>query len=130
LNAVGDTTFGASALGIARNVTITGQNVGITLSRSGPEMRLFYVGSSVVLTLDQLTLTNGLIRGAAGANGGGGGAGLGGAIFNTGVVHITGCTFTGNQAIGGAGSQGFKANVGEANSGGGGGGVNTMGQNP
>jgi hypothetical protein len=77
---------------------------------SGNFFRLFDVAAGGNLTLQNLTLSNGVAQGFAGgnayiANGGGGGAsaGLGGAIFNQGSLTIQSSTLTGNTAQGGTG---------------------------
>jgi hypothetical protein len=77
-------------------------------------MRLFYMAPTGSLTLRRLTLQGGVARGATGGGehtfsfigGGGGGAGLGGAIFNRGVLSVEASTLIGNQAIGGDGGSG------------------------
>lgn len=97
-------------------------------------------GSLVATTATQwairnLTIRNGNARGGNGGDGGGGaGAGLGGAIFvNAGVLSLSGVSFSGNRAIGGAGGGfasyttagaggGLGGHGGAATSGGGGGG--------
>lgn len=97
-------------------------------------------GSLVATTTTQwairnLTIRNGNARGGNGGDGGGGaGAGLGGAIFvNAGVLSLSGVSFSGNRAIGGAGGGfasyttagaggGLGGHGGAATSGGGGGG--------
>jgi hypothetical protein len=123
LNFVGDSTFGPSALPISSVITIAG--TGQTITRSGATaMRLFYVTGTGNLTLDHVTLSNGLAQGGAGGAGvvgfavvgGGGAAGLGGAVFNQGVLKITNSSLDANEALGGAGGGG------SASGGGGGGG--------
>ena len=97
LSTVGDTTWGPTALAIAEDIEITGDAaLGITIARDtgGTEMRLFYVEEDAALTLINVTLRDGLIRGndgGAGAQRGGGGGGsaaAGGAIFNEGTLDI------------------------------------------
>src|SRR5262249_2074656 len=69
--------------------------------------RLFGVMAGTSLTLENLTLTGGNATGGDGGDavdgglGGGAGAGLGGAIFNSGDLHLVSCTLTGNTARGG-----------------------------
>src|SRR5581483_5863 len=90
---------GPSALVVTTPVTI--QGTGETIARqSADAFRLFQVPATGALTLQNLTLTGGLARGAAG-NGAGGAAGLGGAVENQGTLTITDCTLTGNAAFGG-----------------------------
>jgi CSLREA domain-containing protein len=79
-----------------------------------------------VVTVENCTFRNNRVRGGAGGRGGFGisaagmvasrringgiggigGDGLGGAIYNTGTLHLINCTFSGNRAIGGAGGDG------------------------
>ncbi len=113
LTIAGDFTFGPSALVVPAATTLTIQgptgNNGITISRSTVNMRLFTVKSTGNLTLNNITLQDGVATGGTGgsttgnAGGGGGGAGLGGAIFNAGSLTIQGCTLVGNTATGGDG---------------------------
>ncbi len=130
LSQVGDYSFGPSALNITSNITIqgpTGSN-GINIARdaeaSPDRLRLFIVQSGAELTLESLTLTNGLAKGGDGSSGiglggGGGAAGFGGAIVNQGTLNILHSTLAGNVAQGGAG--GSVDFTGYAGSGGGGG---------
>ncbi len=127
LTTVGDNTVGPSALVVRTPVTIMGTAAGQTITRgsSAPDMRLFVVqldqnGGPVLpgnLTLQDLTVSNGLAQGGSGGSstvgaGGGAGAGVGGAVFNEGSCFFTAndCTFTGNQAIGGSGGSGNSQN--------------------
>lgn len=99
------------------DVTIVGN--GAILERSiaagTPAFRLFGIATGGTLRLNDLTLRNGLIRGAHGANGspahngGGGGDGNGGAITNDGTLIVRGSTFVANAAVGGAGGDGGNA---------------------
>ena len=103
LFSVGDSTAGPSDFGISTNITIEGPtgNNGLTLANSsGVSQRLFYVGTTGSLTLENLTLTGGLAQGG-GAFLGGGAAGLGGAIFNQGTLSLVQSTLSGNTAQGG-----------------------------
>src|SRR5262249_16717270 len=102
LSTVGDGTAGPSDFGITSNITIIGPtgNNGLTLLNSGAH-RLFYIGTTGSLTLENLTLTGGLARGGSSTYGGGG-AGLGGAIFNQGSLTLLQSTLSGNTALGGA----------------------------
>src|SRR5262249_40981922 len=106
LTLVGDHTFGPSALPVSSLITISGTGETITRGVETP-FRLFYVTSTGNLTLDQVTLSNGLARGGTGALGGGGAAGLGGAIFNRGVLKVANSTLTANQAVGGESTSAF-----------------------
>lgn len=133
LNTVGDTTLGPAAFGVTSNVTILGDaNQGITIERNNtaPWMRIFYVGTGGTLTLKYLTLQGGMVLGSQGGaamNGGSGGAsaGMGGAIFNQGILYLDSVTLRDNQAVGGTG--GAWIIEAEAYNGGGGGGVNSSG---
>ncbi|MCE9560483.1 MAG: hypothetical protein K8U57_00370 [Planctomycetes bacterium] len=156
LGTVGDRTFGPSAFLVSKPMKIDGNNgaAGITIDRTvaAPTMRLFAVSAAGNLTLDSLTLSNGLAQGGTGGDGlnePGGGAGLGGAIFNAGSLSLVNSTLSGNQAVGGAvggrnatsggsgGGGGLGGNGGDANplvgggnnSGGGGGGTQGNGGN-
>ncbi len=112
---VGDGTAGPSDFGIYSNVTIDGPagGNGLTLANSGSQ-RLFYVGTTGSLTLENLTLTGGDAHGG-GSYTGGGAAGMGGAIFNQGSLSLLQVTLSGNTAQGGS--------TGISNDGGGGGGL-------
>ncbi len=104
LSTIGDTSIGPSAFLITNNqVTIQGTRQTITLASGTPAMRLFAVTPTGNLTLEDLTLSNGIAQGGAGGAGeGGGAAGLGGAIYNQGTLTILDSALTGNQAIGGS----------------------------
>ncbi|WP_428305020.1 choice-of-anchor Q domain-containing protein [Lacipirellula sp.] len=110
----GSTMAGASAFFISGSTSLvidgfTGLSQGITIARnSASAFRLFDVSAGSSLTLQSLTLSNGLAQGFAGGvayygGAGGGSAGLGGAIFNQGSLTILSSTITGNTAQGGAG---------------------------
>src|SRR5262249_36580197 len=102
LSIIGDTSAGPSALLVSSAIIITGPTgaSGITIARDTtagtPAMRLFDVSSSGNLTLQNLTLSNGLAQGGNGGgygvarsdSGGGGAAGLGGAIYNAGTLQL------------------------------------------
>ncbi|MDB5357082.1 MAG: hypothetical protein JWN24_3535 [Phycisphaerales bacterium] len=111
---LGTTEFGPSAFIISTNITIIGPsgNNGITIQRdpaATSAYRLFHVQTGASLTLDNLTLSNGL---AKGGNGGGGAAGLGGGVFNQGTLILNGDTLTGNTAIGGNGDGNYDSGGG------------------
>jgi hypothetical protein len=104
LSVVDDTTFGSSALVVSSPITIAGNANGITIARhtEAVETRLFRVTAAGDLTLQSLSLTGGIARGAhASLLDQGGGAGMGGAIYNEGVLQIVSSLLYGNQAIGG-----------------------------
>ena len=73
LATAGDNTFGPSAILVTNQITIAGLtgNNGIVIARSNgaPAMRLFYVAPGGVLSLKNLTLTNGLAQGGIGGSG-------------------------------------------------------------
>ena len=101
-------TFGASAFYIwsdlgAENLTI--QGTGETINAGGL-FRIFQTGTNASLTLSDLTLQNGKAQGGDGAPAAGGAAGMGGAIFNQGILNATNVTFSNNVAQGGAGQAG------------------------
>jgi len=90
---------------ITSDITIAGN--GATITRGGGTFRLFYVTNTGGLTLQNLTLSDGLAQGGDGGDGancgGGAAAGIGGAILNRGALDINAVTFTGNSAQGGDG---------------------------
>jgi hypothetical protein len=109
LNKVDDYWFGQDGLPpISAPVTIAGN--GAMISRdAGPgarAFRFFYVSGGLSgipagsLTLQDLTLSDGLAKGGNSA-GGGGGAGMGGAIFVQGTLTLERVTLDGNVAQGG-----------------------------
>lgn len=112
LGAVGNTSYGPSALGVSNDVTILGPDGanGIILARdtgAAPgRLRLFCVESVGKLTLKNLTLFNGFAQGGNGFHNGGGGLGAGGAVVNAGTLTLVNCLFTGNLAQGGNGGMG------------------------
>lgn len=128
------TDMGHTALVIMDTVTIIGDAThGMTID-AGNARRLFGVGPTGNLTLQNLTLTGGLAQGGMGGvnvwsgAAGGGGAGLGGSIYvYKGWLHVTNCTFTGNTAQGGGGGT---INAGGQTGGSGGGTVSFNGGSP
>ncbi|HNT77417.1 MAG TPA: hypothetical protein PKH77_20580, partial [Anaerolineae bacterium] len=102
---------------------MTIQGNGATIQRDSGTFRLFYVAVGGDLTLEALTLSNGRAQGfnggdGAGGGGGGGSAGMGGAIFNRGMLTIKQSTLSGHTAMGGG-----ITITGTAPGGGGGGGL-------
>ncbi len=94
--------IGPTALIVLDDVTI--QGTGETITRTAADaFRLFQVAPRVGLTLNNLTLSNGLAQGGSGGQGGAGAAGLGGAVYNQGILSINNSTLVGNQAVGGIG---------------------------
>ena len=126
---LGATISGSSQWVVNANVNIVGG--GYTINMNNADRAFFIAGGTV--GINNLSITNG---NAAGGSGGGGGAGLGGAIFvgsgsyyggvnpvsgsatiaaqglNTPVVSLRSVTFSGNQAVGGAGSAGSGGGMG------------------
>ncbi len=124
------------------NLTIT-QGLALGNSGTGGDGQGGAIYNSGTLTLVNDTISNSVAQGGAGANGaagapgaavsllgtppksgegpngrpggagGSGGDGEGGAIYNTGVLTITHCTLSGNEAIGGNGGNG--GNGGDGN---------------
>ncbi|MCA9575304.1 MAG: hypothetical protein KC668_07700 [Myxococcales bacterium] len=108
--------YGRNALPIVTSeVVIEGRGARIERS-SGEYCRFFFVSGAFAeaqaptvgqaaprghLTLRELTLANGWVRGGAGEDGGGGGAGLGGAIYNEGTLVLDSVLLVGNRAEGG-----------------------------
>lgn len=103
---------------IYSDITIDGGSNGITIERAGSagKFRFFYVAGRLhpvpvgpkttppspgTLTLQRLTLRNGLAKGGNAGAGGGGGAGMGGAVYNQGIVRIEQSALLGNNAVGG-----------------------------
>lgn|GEM_PF-7006845 len=105
LSTVGDSTRGPSALIVPANtsVTINGNGAIIERNSSVSNLRLFFIPSTASLTLNQLTLKNGSVKGGNGGTSAGGGMGASGAIFNEGSLIIQRVTFSGNSATGGDG---------------------------
>lgn len=127
LSTVGDNTFGPSALVVNTTITLEGTPGGVTIARgaAAPAFRLFAVATSGHLIVKGLTLQGGLARGGDGgdsSNGGAGGgaAGLGGGIFNRGILTLLNSTLQDHQAIGGNGGTGG-VNTGHLNGAGAGG---------
>jgi chitodextrinase len=88
---------------ITRNVTIQGSGATITRSTAAgtPVFRIFDVSSAGSLTLNSVTISNGLANN--GQQGGGG-------IFNSGTLTVTGSTFSGNVAPTATGTSGGAIN--------------------
>jgi hypothetical protein len=122
------TDMGHTALIVLESVTIQGLlpssgQKGLTIDAAS-QRRIFGVTPGVTLTLNDITLANGLAQGGVGApawfgGGGGGGAGLGGAIYAyQATVNLSNVTITGSQALGGSGGS-IWGNAGLAGGGGG-----------
>ena len=107
LSAVNNATNGANGLPViggskAVNLTIIGNADTIERSTAtgAPAFRLFDVAGGSSLTLESVTLQNGVARGA-------GAAADGGAIFNQGSVTLVGATLQDNAAVGSNGADGL-----------------------
>ncbi len=104
LTAANNTTDGGTGLPvITRNVTVVGSGATITRSTAAgtPSFRMFDVASSGKLTLDSLSLTNGI------ANDGRSG---GGAINSHGTLVVSATTFSGNSSPSTTGTSGGAIN--------------------
>ena len=106
--------YGPDALpAIGGNLTIEGNGSTLERSSTAGAFRFFYVSSGTNglaagdLTLNSLTLEDGLAKGGDGGPGGGGGAGMGGAIFNQGTLALNTVTLSGDTALGGSSTQGL-----------------------
>jgi hypothetical protein len=133
-------TYGPTAFIISNaNITIDGYNApGLVISGDN-SLRPFAVTNTGSLTLEYLTVEDGLAQGGAGGDadqtsgnggGGGGGAGLGGGVFVDagGVFTAQGVTFTNNSAQGGSGGSFSSGSLDNPTTGGGGGGMGVDGQ--
>jgi hypothetical protein len=114
LTAVDNTTDGANGLPvIAKKDILTIIGIGDTIERSAvsgtPDFRLFDVANGASLTLQSLTLQNGLAFGS-------GSSAEGGAIHNQGTLVLSGVTVQSNTA---QGSGGASSQAGDDSSGGG-----------
>lgn len=124
LSTINNYWFGATALPPITNfISISGNGAVIKRAAGAPPMRLLsIVGQEQVkawnkqasaaseklisfggLRIDAVHLKNGLAQGASGTSGGGGSAGLGGAIYNTGILNLLRSTLSHNKAQGGKG---------------------------
>lgn len=91
---------------IDSDVTIHGNGATIARDPNADVFRLFYVSGGMELspgklTMDNVTLENGLAKGGD-SYGGGGGMGAGGGIFNQGALNLTSVTLANNEALGGS----------------------------
>jgi predicted outer membrane repeat protein len=113
---VNNNWYGPNALpAILNDVTIDGNGATLQRDSSLPQttagaFRFFYVSGGIpnelplgTLTLQNLTMTNGLAKGGNSISGAG--LGAGGAIFNQGSLTLEGVTLNGNAAIGGNSTQ-------------------------
>lgn len=129
LSKVDNYWFGQDGLPpISTAVTIVGNDATITreTATGARTFRFFYISGGLSgipagrLTLQDLTLSDGLARGGN-SDGGGGGAGMGGAIFVQGTLALERVTLDGNVAQGGnpnVASASIDGGIGAGNSGG------------
>jgi len=82
---------------IVNGETLTIQGPGITIDGGGT-VQLMQVNTGATVSLQFLTLENGILAGASGS----GSIEQGGAIYNLGTLTISNCTLSNNQAIGGS----------------------------
>jgi hypothetical protein len=105
LNGVDNTVDGPTGLPVIAagdNLTIIGNGDVIQRTNGAPAFRLLDIGSGASLTLENLTLQNGLAFGS-------GVAAEGGSVYNQGTLALHGVTVQGNIAQGSAGMNGTKA---------------------
>ena len=87
---------------ISNNLKINGA---MTVIDGGNKFRIMNICSGSI-SLFNLSLINGLSRGADGENGGGGSAGMGGALFiSGGDIYLENVKFVSNTAMGGVGGE-------------------------
>jgi CSLREA domain-containing protein len=98
------TAAGVSAFVVGTPITILGNGATLMRDPVTNNLRFFEVTAAGVLSLGNLTLSNGWAIGAAGAAGAPGGPGRGGAIHNRGMLTLTAVGLSGNRARGGVGS--------------------------
>jgi hypothetical protein len=87
----------------ADNLTIIGNGDTIERSTGAPAFRLFDVASGSSLTLENLTLQNGLLTGGSGASA------EGGAIYNQGTLVLSGVSVQDNEIVAAAGAYSAKS---------------------
>ncbi|MEX2538648.1 MAG: CSLREA domain-containing protein, partial [Actinomycetota bacterium] len=85
----------ALSITITTQVTITGQGAATTTIDGGDNQRIFVITEDGNLTIEDVALTGGL---APDGTFGGGVGGGGGGVFNSGTLHITSSTLSGNSA--------------------------------
>jgi hypothetical protein len=116
-------TSGASEIELTADISLTG---GLPVINSGQNIKIDGQGFKIdgndahqiflikggSLSLVNVTLEDGYVRGGNGSGGGGGGLGAGGAIFlNNGTLVADNVTFSSNSAVGGSGSRAPGANI-------------------
>jgi hypothetical protein len=102
VNNMAEGPTGLPAIAGKDNLTIFGNGATIVRSLASgiPAFRLFYVAPGAALTLQDLTLANGLVIGDTGKDA------CGGAILNAAKASLSvmSCKFVGNQVFGGSGA--------------------------
>lgn len=94
------------------DMTITGPGSNNLTISGASNVRIFYAKSGMI-TINDVTLANGMARGGSGSLGGGGGMGAGGALLmHEGItgnldLNMNNVIFDNNQAIGGSGAAGL-----------------------
>ena len=83
-------TLASGPITLGVNVTIEGLGANNPTVSGGGKQQVFVVSSGVTATIESLTIADGL-------------AAQGGGIDNFGDLTVTGCTISGNLAVGGAG---------------------------
>jgi hypothetical protein len=131
-------TLTSGELTISTSLTIEGPGAGSLTVSGNHASRVFHVSSGATVALSGLTITDGATVGGLGGGGILNEAGatltlnqcdltnntatsassvvdvFGGGLLNEGSATVTGCTFNGNQAVGGGGSSFFGGSVGGA----------------
>jgi hypothetical protein len=91
-------TLTTGELVIDKNLTITGpgaNRLAVQRSTNAPQFRIFHITSSTVtVSISRLTISHGSVLGGVGSDGDGGG------IRSAGVLTLTDCIISGNQAAG------------------------------
>ena len=102
LTAVDNNTDGPNGLpSITSRITINGHGATIVRQLPGsPGFRIFHVAAAGSLTLNDVTVMQGLIEGSAGVEA------VGGGIYNAGTLELSGCTLISNMVTGDASSFG------------------------
>ena len=108
---VSTVTLTSGEIFINKHLTITGPaqrapNVVVTRSTLALAFRIFNIGLNRIVTISDVTITNGRRVGAANGNGSGGG------IANAGTLALVRCVLSDNWAVGGAAQAGNRGGRG------------------
>src|SRR5690606_22783981 len=87
---------------ITSEITINGSGAIIERDTSAPAFRLIHVANTGTLTLNNVTVRNGLRSGPGSST-----TMRGGSILNRGTTTLTGSTVTGNNAVNGGGIENY-----------------------